>query len=254
MNKTQHARGIRMIVFPAKSRLRTRIDWLDSWHSYSFGEQFDPNRVQFGALRVVNDDIIGPGQGFGLHPHANMEIVTIVLSGALEHQDSMGNKGVIEAGEIQYMSAGTGVRHAEFNPREKEPVHLLQIWVFPDKIGYPPAYAQKKIEWTPENAFVPLVTRNRMGNSLSIRQDCGFFMARIQKGQSAAYELSGKNRGAFAMVTEGEAKINGHALKAGDAAEIRGNGKIEVESTQEARVLLIDVPLDETRMAFEDHD
>jgi len=219
----------------------TRIDWLDSRHTFSFGDYFDPKNHQYRALRVINDDRIAPRGGFGTHPHRDMETLTYVLSGALEHQDSMGPGETIHTGEWQAMTAGTGLLHSEFNPSPTEAVHLLQIWIMPDRRGHTPGYAQK--------AFPPEGRRGRWQlaaspdgaeGSLTIRQDARVSVARLAEGDAVSYTL-GKGRGAFLHVATGAVTVNGQRLSTGDAIALDDEPTIEVRGLEEGETLLFDL-------------
>src|SRR4051812_8811244 len=190
--------------------------WLDTYHTFSFGDYHDPAAMGFGPLRVINDDKVAPGQGFGAHPHRDMEIITYVLSGALEHKDSMGNGRVIKAGEFQYMAAGSGITHSEFNPSAKEAVHLLQIWIIPEKRGLKPQYAEKSASEVKEGQVALIASKSGRDGSMSINQDANLLLARLAPGQKASHQLA-PGRNAWVHVAEGELNVNGETLRAGDA-------------------------------------
>jgi redox-sensitive bicupin YhaK (pirin superfamily) len=219
----------------------TRLGWLDSRHTFSFGDYFDPRHHQFRTLRVINDDTIAPGGGFGTHPHRDMEILTYVLSGQLEHRDSMGNGEVIHPGEWQAMHAGTGILHSEFNPSEAEPVHLLQIWVMPDRKGHTPGYQQRRFA-DAEKAGTWRLAASPDGadGSLVIHQDTRLSVAKLDQGQVVRYEVK-PGRAAFLHVATGAVTVNGRELAAGDAVAAEGEPLIEVTGRESGEVLLFDV-------------
>src|SRR5436190_15809541 len=194
--------------------------WLDTYHSFSFAGYHDPRHMGFRALRVMNEDRVAPGQGFGTHPHRDMEIVTYVLSGALEHKDSMGNGEVLRAGEFQRMSAGTGITHSEFNPSATEPVHLYQIWLFPEKKGIEPSYEQKRFPDDERHNRLRLVaSRDAAEGSLLIHQDTRVFLSRVDTGNEVRHELA-EGRYAWLQVLRGSVSLNGNDLHAGDGAAV----------------------------------
>jgi redox-sensitive bicupin YhaK (pirin superfamily) len=226
--------------------------WLDSRHTFSFGDYQDPKHHQFRALRVINDDKVAPGGGFPTHPHRDMEILTCVLSGQLEHRDSMGNGEVIHAGEWQAMTAGTGVSHSEFNPSKTEPVHLLQIWLYPDRRGHAPGYQQKLFTAADKRGKWALVASPQEGvaggtvgshsptgeaGSLVIHQDARVYQAEL-RGEELRHELA-PGRAAFVHVATGSATVNGEALSAGDAVAVEGEREVIVRG--DAEVLLFDL-------------
>jgi redox-sensitive bicupin YhaK (pirin superfamily) len=212
--------------------------WLDSRHTFSFGDYQDPKHHQFRALRVINDDRVAPGGGFPTHPHRDMEILTCVLSGKLEHRDSMGNGEVIHAGEWQAMTAGTGITHSEFNPSKSEPVHLLQIWLFPDKRGHTPGYQQKVFTDTDKRGKLVLVASpNGEAGSLVIHQDARVYQTKLA-GETVRYELA-PGRAAFVHVATGNATVNGTKLAAGDAVAAEDEKELTVSG--DGDVLLFDL-------------
>jgi redox-sensitive bicupin YhaK (pirin superfamily) len=219
----------------------TELPWLDSRHTFSFGDFVDPKHHQFRTLRVINDDRVAPGGGFGTHPHRDMEIITYVLAGRLEHQDSMGHGEIIHSGEWQAMHAGTGIMHSEFNPSENEPVHLLQIWIMPDRKGYKPGYQQKRFEGEAEpGAWRLIASREGLNGSLVVHQDARVLLAKLEPGQAAKYNPAA-GRGAFLHVATGTVRINGKDLTAGDAVAVEGEPKIAVEGVKDGEVLLFDL-------------
>ena len=219
----------------------TKIDWLDSRHTFSFGDYNDPKNHQYRTLRVINDDRIAPGGGFGTHPHRDMEILTYVLAGSIEHRDSMGNGEVIHAGEWQAMHAGTGIRHSEFNPSDTEPLHLLQIWIHPDRRGRTPGYQQKRFAEAGRNGQWQLAASpTGEDGSLIVHQDVKLSLAKVEPGRTLKYDLA-PNRGAFLHVATGSVRVNGHTLIAGDALAADDEAVLEVTGVQAGEVLLFDL-------------
>lgn len=219
----------------------TRIAWLDSRHTFSFGDYYDPDHHQYRALRVINDDRIAPGGGFGTHPHRDMEILTYVLSGELRHRDSMGNGEVIRPGEWQAMHAGTGILHSEFNPSDKAPVHLLQIWVFPDRKGHAPGYQQRRFaDDETAGRWRLAASPDGADGSLVIHQDARVYQTRLEPGQTVRHELK-PGRGAFVHVATGSVTVGGQTLAAGDAVTIEGESIVEVTGEKAGEVLLFDL-------------
>lgn len=231
--------GIR--IEPRDQRFATRIDWLDSHHSFSFGHHYDPKRQGFRALRVINDDRIAAGAGFPTHSHRDMEIISYVLEGGLEHKDSLGSGGVIRPGEIQKMSAGTGVAHSEFNASKSEPAHFLQIWIVPERAGLPAAYEQKALPARPEaGGFVRIGGPDAGPGEVTIRQDAHLHLARLSAGQSAEHAIAAGRYG-YVFVAKGAVTLGDRDLAAGDGAEITGPETVRIEATEEAEVLLFDL-------------
>ena len=235
---------MKKVFHSASSRGAADHGWLQAKHSFSFANYYNSERVQFGALRVLNDDIIAPGMGFGTHPHDNMEIITIPLDGALEHKDSMDNIGVIETDEIQVMSAGSGVYHSEYNKNKDQSVSLLQIWVFPNKKNVTPRYDQKNIKDLKKvNSFYPIVTPNQNGPGMWIHQDAWFHLGEFDKETRINYNINKKGNGVYAFLIEGSVQIDGESLEKRDALGIWDTEKFELLANQNSRVLLIEVPL-----------
>ncbi len=228
------------LIRRANERGHAEHGWLDTYHTFSFADYYDPKWMGFRTLRVINDDLVMPGMGFGTHPHRDMEIITYVLSGALQHKDSMGNGRVIRPGEVQYMAAGTGVLHSEFNPSKDEAVHLLQIWILPDRSGLEPRYAEKSLADAPKGRFNLVVSKAGRDGSLAINQDANLYVARLEPGNAVAYTLA-PARHAWLHVAEGEVKLNGDTLKAGDAAGFTKESKVELSATKPSQVLLFDL-------------
>lgn len=215
--------------------------WLDSYHTFSFADYYDPAHVHFRSLRVLNEDYIAGGQGFPSHPHRDMEIVTLVISGALEHRDSMGNRSVLEANRLQRMTAGTGVIHSEYNASPKKPVHLLQIWILPDKKGLEPGYEEKNLARTPNSPpLVPVARPEGNGDVLTIHQDASIFQGALAPGATAIYPLA-PGRHAWVQVYKGRVQVNGEELKAGDAAGISAETRLSFEGVEDSEFLLFDL-------------
>jgi len=214
--------------------------WLDSYHTFSFGDYFDPKWMGYRSLRVINDDLVMPGMGFGTHPHRDMEIITYVLSGAIEHKDSMGNGRVIRAGEFQYMAAGSGVQHSEFNPSKTEPLRLLQIWIQPDTKGVPPRYAEKNFAAAPMGTLNLVASKNGRAGSIAIHQDANLLFAKLDAGQHVTQPLAA-GRHAWVHVAEGEMAVNGVLLTGGDAVGLDGENPLTIAATKPAQVLIFDL-------------
>ena len=224
----------------AGERGHASFDWLDTWYTFSFADYHDDRHMGFRALRVINDDTIAGGGGFGTHPHRDMEIITFVLSGALEHKDSMGNGRIIRPGEVQYMAAGTGVAHSEFNPSPAEPVHLLQIWILPDRKGVKPAYAERSFAGAAAGKFHLAASKSGRDGSIPINQDADVFVGKLGAGDRLNYSLKPGRHG-WLQVAEGRVELNGLPLKAGDGAAVSDESKLVLESTGPAQVILFDL-------------
>ena len=234
---------MKKIFHSASSRGEANHGWLHAKHSFSFANYFNPERIQFGALRVLNDDTVAPGMGFGTHPHDNMEIITIPLEGALEHKDSMDNVGVIEADEIQVMSAGTGVYHSEYNRNKDQAVSLLQIWVFPNEQNVKPRYDQKNIKDLKKvNALYPVVTPDPEAPGMWIHQDAWFHMGDFDTTTELEYDLHKKGNGVYAFLIEGTAEIAGETLQKRDALGVWDTDSFSLKANPHSRILLIEVP------------
>lgn len=216
--------------------------WLDSWHSFSFADYHDPAHMGFGPLRVINEDRVQPGMGFGTHGHRDMEIISYVLDGELAHNDSMGNGSVIVPGDVQRMSAGRGVRHSEFNPSKTSPVHFLQIWIEPARTGIDPGYEQKHVPAADKRGRLRLVASpDGRAGSVTIHQDAMVWAALLDGDEVARHELA-PHRRAYVHVARGSVRVNGTALAGGDAAKIEGEGTVVLDHGQTAEVLLFDLP------------
>jgi redox-sensitive bicupin YhaK (pirin superfamily) len=225
----------------AEERGQANFGWLDSRHSFSFGHYYDEKHMGFGPLRVINDDRVAPGGGFPTHPHSDMEIISYVLDGALAHKDSLGTGSVIRPGEVQRMSAGTGIRHSEFNASKTEPVHFLQIWIIPDKQGLAPGYEQKAFADDDKRGKLRLVgSRDGRDGSVTIHQDVDLYSTLLSKGQVVTHALA-SGRGAWVQVARGAVTLNGAALREGDGVAIETPGALRLEASDAAEVLLFDM-------------
>lgn len=225
----------------ANTRYKAEHDWLTTYHLFSFAMYFDRGNMNFGVLRVFNDDYIDGANGFGAHQHDNMEIVTIVHEGQLTHQDSMGNTGVIRKGEVQYMSAGTGVTHAEAN-QEKEPVHLYQIWIMPDEQNLQPQYAQKNFSDMASNVLVPVASGQNLPGVIAIRSNSTIYLSKLDAGQTITHQLE-HDRGLFVYIKEGSLEINGTKFEKEDQARIMGEDIILIKTNSDTELVAIDVPM-----------
>jgi redox-sensitive bicupin YhaK (pirin superfamily) len=214
--------------------------WLDTYHTFSFADYYDPAHMGFRSLRVINDDRVQPGQGFGMHGHRDMEIVTYVLEGALEHRDSMGNGSIIRAGELQRMSAGTGVRHSEFNPSNKDWVHLYQIWLLPHRNGLKPSYEELALDHQEPGRFRLVASPHGGQGGLTIHQDARLYLASLLPGQEASHDME-RGRAAWLQVLKGSVNLQGNPLSAGDGVAITDENAIAVQATGPSEVLLFDL-------------
>lgn len=225
----------------AQDRGHANHGWLDSWHTFSFAGYQDRDHIRFRSLRVMNEDRVAPGKGFGTHPHNDMEIVTYVLSGALEHKDSMGNGEVLRPGEFQRMTAGTGITHSEFNPSLTEPVHLYQIWLYPEQPGLTPSYEQKVFPLADRHNRLRLVaSRDAADGSLTIHTDARIYLAELQPGNTVSHELAA-GRHAWLQVLRGHVTLNGTDLNTSDGAAVSDELELKITATQDAEILLFDL-------------
>jgi quercetin 2,3-dioxygenase len=230
-----------VVVRPAGERGGTKIDWLDSKHSFSFADYYDPKHMGFGVLRVINDDRVAPAQGFGTHPHRDMEIVSYVVDGQLKHKDSMGTGSVIRRGDVQRMTAGTGVLHSEFNPSPNAPVHFLQIWILPMVQGLLPEYEQKSFPDADKRGRLRLVaSKDGRDGSLTIHQDLSLYAGLFEAGERATLALE-KGRAAWVQLVRGRARVNGQALGEGDGAALTGEAALEVVGEGAAELLVFEL-------------
>jgi redox-sensitive bicupin YhaK (pirin superfamily) len=228
-------------VRKAEDRGRSQITWLDSHHTFSFSDYYDPRHMGFRSLRVINDDTVAPGGGFGKHGHRDMEIVTYVLEGALEHSDSLGTGSVIRPGDVQKMSAGSGILHSEFNHSKTEPVHFLQIWLMPDRNGIAPRYEQLHFPREAKLGKLLLVASNEQRDGLiHLQQDAQLYVTMLEAKQRVEHTLA-TGRHAWIHVARGAAHVNGQSLQAGDGVAISAESKIEISGATEAEVLLFDL-------------
>ncbi len=214
--------------------------WLDSYHTFSFADYYDPEWMGFRSVRVINDDIVAPNMGFGTHPHRDMEIITYMLSGEIEHKDSMGNGRIIRAGEVQYMAAGSGVRHSEINPSKDTNAHLLQIWIQPDEKGVKPRYAEKSLARAKTGSLHLITSKTGREGSIAIHQDADLWLGKFEAGQQTEHTLA-NNRHAWVHVAEGELVVNGQTLTSGDAAVVSDETKLQLSARKPTQVLLFDL-------------
>ena len=232
------------IIHKADTRGNANFGWLNSYHTFSFGHYFEPSRTHFGALRVLNDDTVAAGMGFGTHPHDNMEIISIPLEGDLEHQDSMGNKTVIKNGDIQVMSAGTGVSHSEYNKNQDKLVKFLQIWVFPNKRNVTPRYDQITLHETDRrNKFQQILSPNANDEGVWIHQDAWFHLGKFDQGLSSTYTIKKEGNGVYAFIIDGEVTINGELLGKRDGMGIVESSELSITANTKAEILLMEVPM-----------
>ncbi len=228
-------------IRPTNERGRVQLGWLDSRHTFSFGSYYDPNHVHFRNLRVINEDFVQPGTGFGTHGHQDMEIITYVLAGEVTHRDSIGNVAVIKPGEVQRMTAGTGILHSEHNLSTDEVLHLLQIWIFPAKKGLEPGYEQKQFPVTQrEGKWQLLASQDARDGSLLIHQDVNLYATYLNRGGTISYSLA-PNRHAWLQVTKGKLSLNGHSLEAGDGVGVSNESELHLQAAVDAEVLLFDL-------------
>lgn len=235
---------MKYVIHSEKSRGHANHGWLNAKHSFSFSSWYNPERIHFGALRVLNDDIVAPGMGFGKHPHDNMEIITIPLRGALRHEDSMGFSEVIHSGEVQVMSAGTGIYHSEYNASTTEDINLFQIWIFPNKKNVEPRYDQIKYDLAEtENNFLQLVSPNPDDKGTWIHQNAWIHFATISENGIVEYTLKDSKNGVYFMVIDGEFEIENNSLAARDAIGIWETYKINIKTKTKGKILAIEVPM-----------
>ena len=228
-------------IRPTNERGRVQFGWLDSRYTFSFGSYYDPNHVHFRNLRVINEDFVQPGTGFGTHGHQDMEIITYVLAGEVTHRDSIGNVAVIKPGEVQRMTAGTGILHSEHNLSTDEVLHLLQIWIFPEKKGLEPGYEQKQFPVTQrEGKWQLLASQDARDGSLLIYQDVNLYATYLSRGEAISYFLA-PNRHAWLQVTKGKLSLNGRSLEAGDGVGVSNESELHLQAAVDAEVLLFDL-------------
>jgi len=235
---------MKTVYHAAATRGNANHGWLNANHSFSFAQYYNPERMSFGALRVLNDDTIAPGRGFGTHPHDNMEIITIPLEGDLEHKDSMGNVGAINEGEIQVMSAGTGVYHSEYNKNSDKPINLLQLWVIPKQQNVTPRYDQKSVkELKKNNAFYQVLSPDVDDDGMWIHQDAWFHLGDFDQTTSTAYNLKKKGNGLYVFVIEGSFSVGDQTLNTRDALGVWETEAIDFVAQAHSKVLLVEVPM-----------
>ena len=228
----------------SETRGHANHGWLNTHHKFSCANYYNPERVHFGALRVLNDDWIAGGEGFGKHPHDNMEIITIPLKGAVEHQDSMGNKGIIKAGEIQVMSAGTGIFHSEYNPNKDQELELLQIWVFPNKRNVTPRYDQQSLgDLEKVNEFYQILSPNPADQGVWIHQQAWFNLGDLSAGWEGSYKLNNPQSGVYVFVIEGEVTVAGNELSRRDGLGVSETQEIKISVKSDSKILIMEVPM-----------
>jgi redox-sensitive bicupin YhaK (pirin superfamily) len=234
---------MRMAIRRADARGAANFGWLDSRHSFSFGQYFDPGHMGFGPLRVINEDRVAPGGGFPTHPHRDMEIISYVLEGALAHKDSLGSGSVITPGDVQRMSAGTGVRHSEYNASDTDPVHFLQIWIIPERDGIPPSYEQRRFESEEKLGRLRLIaSRDARDGAIAIHRDVDLYATLLAPGESVTHRpLSG--RAAWVQLARGEIALNGESLFAGDGVAISEAAELRLDARNDAEALLFDMAI-----------
>ena len=235
-----------MVLHRAATRGHADHGWLNARHTFSFANYYDPERMHFGVLRVLNDDVVAAGRGFSTHPHDNMEIVTIPLSGTVAHKDSMGNSGTVSAGEVQVMSAGTGITHSEINHLRDQELRLLQIWMFPRTRNVEPRYAQMTLDGTAgENAFQQVLSPDPDDAGVWVHQDAWFSLGRFDAGRTVDYRVKRKGNGVYAFIIEGDATINGQVLGQRDGLGVWDGDALAITTgVNGARILLMDVPME----------
>lgn len=234
-----------VVLHKANERGHADHGWLNAYHSFSFANWYNPDKVQFGVLRVLNDDTVAPGMGFGMHPHDNMEIITIPLEGDLAHKDSMGNAETIKFGDVQVMSAGTGIRHSEFNPNADRRTKLLQIWLFPNKRNVTPRYQQITLDVSDRhNKLQQILSPNADDEGVWIHQDAWFSMGKLDQGFTTEYNVKRKENGVYAFVITGKVTINGYALDTKDALGVWDTEKLDIQVDENAELLLMDIPME----------
>ncbi|WP_424361025.1 pirin family protein [Methylocystis parvus] len=234
---------MQMAIRRAEERGAANFGWLDSRHSFSFGHYFDPAHMGFGPLRVINEDRVAPGGGFPTHPHRDMEIISYVLDGALAHKDSLGTGSIIRPGDVQRMTAGTGVRHSEYNASDTEPVHFLQIWILPEREGLAPGYEQKRFEAQEKRGRLRLIaSRNARDGAVAVHRDVDLYATLLAPGESVAHALA-PGRAAWVQVARGEIAVNGEALAAGDGVAVSDGAEIRLEARADAEALVFDMAM-----------
>jgi len=237
---------MKAILHKANSRGHANHGWLNAYHSFSFASWYNPERIQFGMLRVLNDDTVAAGMGFGTHPHDNMEIITIPLEGDLAHKDSIGNASTIKSGDIQVMSAGTGIQHSEFNPNHDQHTKLFQIWLFPKYHNVTPRYQQITLEKTEQkNNFAQILSPNPEDSGVWIHQDAWFYLSDFDKNYASKLALKKEGNGFYIMNIEGEIEVNGKLLEKRDAVGIWETNEIEIKATTDSKFLIMEIPMEQ---------
>jgi len=228
-------------IIPSAQRYHSDAGWLSTYWHFSFSDYYDPKNMNWSELRVFNDDVIQGGGGFGMHPHKDMEIVTYVVEGQLEHRDHLGNRGIVHPGEVQVMSAGKGIMHAEYNASKEKPAHLMQLWILPKHKGNKPRWEQK--QFTPEERegkLLPVVSSGNVPGSLAIDQDATIYVSALKTGQQVTHENQGTH--AYLFVIDGNVTVNGKPLAMGDQARVADEKKLEIRADKDAELILLDLP------------
>ena len=235
---------MKTVLHKASTRGHANHGWLNSKHSFSFANYYNPERMHFGVLRVLNDDVVSPGRGFGTHPHDNMEIISIPLEGDLEHKDSMGNTTVIKSGDVQVMSAGTGVYHSEYNKNTDREVKFLQIWMYPNKRNVEPRYDQISLNSEKMiNNLHQILSPNKEDEGVWVHQDAWFYLGNLEKGKSLLYNLHNEKNGVYAFLLEGSVSINGISINSRDGLGIWESHELEIVADEQSKILLMEVPM-----------
>jgi redox-sensitive bicupin YhaK (pirin superfamily) len=250
--RTCKTHSMKSEIYPSENRGHANHGWLDTYHTFSFAGYYNPERIHFGALRVLNDDRVAPGRGFGMHPHDNMEIISIPLEGDLEHRDSMKNRAVIREGDLQVMSAGTGVFHSEYNLNPDREVKFLQIWVFPNRKNVEPRYDQISMkDLERPNEFYQVLSPDREDQGVWIHQDAWFHMGRFDQDHKETYQLKKAGNGIFLLVIDGQIETAGHMLKKRDGLGIWDTDSISFRAVIPSRLLLMEVPMKINQESFD---
>jgi redox-sensitive bicupin YhaK (pirin superfamily) len=237
-------KSMKSVLHKANTRGNANHGWLNSFHTFSFANYHNPDRMNFGALRVLNDDVVAPARGFGKHPHDNMEIVSIPLEGDLEHEDNMGNKTVIKEGDVQIMSAGTGIYHSEYNKNKDKDVKFLQIWMFPNQKNVTPRYDQITLDSTlMDNNLAQIVSPNIDDAGVMTHQDAFFHLGNLSKGKSLNYEIKSAGNGVYAFILKGDVSIDGQSLNERDGYGVWDVASMNIKADSESKVLLMEVPM-----------
>ncbi|NOY58277.1 MAG: pirin family protein [Calditrichaeota bacterium] len=232
------------VLHKAATRGHVNHGWLDTHHTFSFANYHNPERMHFGVLRVLNDDIVAKGRGFATHPHDNMEILSIPLEGVLEHKDSMGNVAIIKEGDVQVMSAGSGITHSEYNKNTDKDLNFLQIWIFPNKKNVEPRYDQISIKnMEKDNSFYQILSPNKDDQGVWIHQDAWFYLGKFKSGKTEIYQIKKEGNGIYVFILEGEAEIEGQKLEKRDGFGIWNVNQIGIKTTKNNRILLMEVPM-----------